>query len=1372
MEQRRNRRYKARSLGCLVLGVLLVASVSVLWYLSHFIQYFIDDDIASESGPEFSYDNGSWDPMGGWTFSLKGYHYFNVKKFPVKVLLRECAKEIVEHRSFSIGTWISAWESIFDRWNRSQEKLVEDIGPPFVVMNLTQNRLAYQPGEGIRISGSVRISDTADRIARKRGWVPKMGYAMDRVFDESGRFRSPMQFGMGTLLTTTGAPIQSSLMSLRNAGLGSPYASPIEGLADLELVGEREYTVDFHETVQDSTPGGMFRMTLQVGTVTEFGWVQIENWGELDKVLNGGFTSVFDMVVNRRWIMQGPVFSVGDVKTLRMPWTLLNFTYSSQSRGIAAQEDENLFALSLTGVHQNTIVVPPFDAKGQPLVYDLSPFFPTQAVSYGQVSSVDETASSCAYYPPIPLDTNAGAWSVEIRGPTDELVLQDSGVFDRITYYRGFSDRLRFSFPDYGRYTIRLHGWIEDIYGHRMEGGGTYALYAALPLSFSSSSKPGQGYPRGASMNTRLHVFPPGNTRVRFTLDFFPTSDPDRSVHWERGGVSNAFGYYYPSPDEAMPPFDTVGEYRADFEVWQTDPRGALHYGNVREHGIVYDPETVLDLRGFESMPSRCASIPDPGAKNASISSSFRVPTGCPGSSQKIQFLPDDQTEVTILSDTEGNSTAIFPTLAWKLDPDPGFSKNPWADRSVPLTHGEISCTKPGCYWDQLSGRADQPPRPEWFSQHITNNVYFNADHPAPMVSTTTTGFHPALYPEDVDIQSYCYISAFRPGMVLRNEVLDDTFTEPYWEIAPDTSGHQINARKQGDVRNDHYRLLGSCVRKEKSTGHVFYGYYAAAVSISPASSNQNGLYFGGQTPLVEIAGEPIYRLIGSAPEPGTIFTVAEPVGVGGFVLPTTPDLSIKTTIFRPDGTTETRNSRTNRYGEYRADPLSSGDRAGIAWVEVEAPGVDGHNARILGSADNRILQFIASTDHGAVELNVNSGTQLAAHSRLRVIGQAPEGIVSGRAAYVRITPGGILDQGIVPLTPAGLFSFSFSPAADTVKMGFYRTEITDVARAINDLPKFEGDGNIQLTTVFVEGLDSTGNVRTASGYFMMKGARVLYVDRPMAEPPTPIAQNLYAERPIIPDLMNRVRRIESVADCRICHNRPSQFAEIAVKRPAAQWRTIMNWHRAKSVNLFWLPSQDAIKLEDRISQSTDEIAARHSREAILETHCGTCHISHRKMNKREIQYTADGWRRYVDYRYPPSRLDTVPGQKWSHLRRFIPEPCLTCHTTRILRATPPIEPLDAEERSALLDALNQELGGEESLPTNSTSSGPSKEAYVRECYRCHTADLIRAEADSRLSGFVREHLLDKQSSQARESDILEIEEYFRSTFQKDTNNR
>jgi hypothetical protein len=1339
-------------------AILIIFSLVMVYCISGFVKIGATDVIDSEANSRYVLEesgapgeNGTWRFSLAFGFSRLGYYSFSVRSF-FRAELEEYIRD---------GRFIA-----FEKgpWNPDQERFLRTINAPVAVMALTQETLVTSPGDNIRISGTVQLSDRILALSRQHRWELSIAYAGYRVFDRNGVYHSPVQSGMGSFLTTTGMPIESSVYSLQNSLLNSPYKSPIEGVVRIDTDSIRghndgKYPVEFTAKIPDDPPVGFFRLSFEIGAFTENGWVKIENWDDLDRSLEESYSSFSRMIENESTLIQGPLFSIGAPADPKMIWTLKTDASGSQSRWIVAQEDTGNFALNLTGTHQGRVVLPPTDKNGNPIEYDLSPHFPTQKVAYGQPLDSDSGSTSAAYYPPLPLDPHFGKWSLDIIGPDGVTVRKDEGDFDEVTPYRASSGKLRYVFPAFGKYVVKLSGSIKDVYGHTYQGGGQYEIYIALPLSFSSSTKPGQAYQIGQSINPRLHIFPPGPTEIRFTTSYYPYSDPENAIHWEHTGRSNSFGYYFPKTND-IPKFDKPGEYKTDIEAWRWENGKILRYQHYQQTGIVYDPGTVLDLQGFRQFPTLCSSIKDPNAENAFIARTLQVPIADECSSMSFLFFPAEQSRLTLLSDPKGNRSVASPTFTWKSGGDPGFSQTPW--HKGKLTSAEKSCFDSGCYCDNLFGRADKSLLPKWFSGFAESVIFHDSDHTAPIVSSTNKGYSPALYPEDVQVKSYCYSSAFRPGLTLRRQALEESAMQPYWWLAPNRGPYELNIRKEGDVENDHYRILGSCVRKEYPTGRSFYGYYAHAFAISPPESNLNGYFYNGSVPIVRAGGEDIYRLFGHSPEPGTIFSKNDLIAIGGFVLPTTAQLPVEFFFEFPDGRREMRSGLTNRYGEFKLDPVSSGIKPGMLWAKIESLGKDGVRTRALGTPDNRHLMFIAADHHQKIALNLRPGEQFQPLQRIQVIGRVSGDIVSGRAGYVRLTPGFVLDQDVMDLRPDGVFGFSFSLSQDYVKSKLYRFMAPPSLSKEKAVSGGEAAGNLQMGMVFVDGRDAKGGNVTASAFFMLKGNTVISVDSSDTARENQPSWPLYNERASIPKEKSMLKAVESKRDCLQCHKKEEMTDWEASRWSVREWMRIINWHRKRSADVFWPPSEDNNKIAQFLNMSPAEKEGRERNQHLIESKCSQCHVDWKSLSKREIRYTLDGWRRYIDYRYPEDRTVARPSQKYGFLRKFVPDVCVYCHSARIMQVIPQIEPLARDERALLAEALTDELSGEEGLPDSirTVKISEGKRLYQKTCYGCHSLELKQAEKDTKLSKFAPLHLLKKSGEFYSKDTVDQIADY------------
>jgi hypothetical protein len=566
-------------------------------------------------------------------------------------------------------------------------------------------------------------------------------------------------------------------------------------------------------------------------------------------------------------------------------------------------------------------------------------------------------------------------------------------------------------------------------------------------------------------------------------------------------------------------------------------------------------------------------------------------------------------------------------------------------------------------------------------------------------------------------------------------------------------TARQFNNRNGGDVANDHYRLLAGCVRREETSGRTFYGYSASGVGITPHAENLNGEVPAGSQPIVTVGGEPIYYVFGHSPEAGTIFAPRDKVAIGGFVLPTQADVPVRFHFDLPAGGREEREGRTSRFGEFGMAPVDAGTTPGFLWATADAAAADGKPIRVLGAPNNRYLMFVAAERHEKLELNVQRGQRLAPNERMHLIGVAPEKIVAGRVGYVRITPGMILDQGILPLDAHRSFNLSFSPAQDAVRAGLYQTS-SDSAEA-NAM-----EGNFQTVLFFLEGRDAAGRAITAHAYFLMKGSTIVETDQAETTRTQFPRWNFNESLPSLRQAGANPPNKGSLDFCKSCHAVDEVIQWRAKPLAFSAWLETMNWHRAKSTDLFWPPEEDVKRLRALSllgKNSEREIAAERG---LVEADCRQCH-SLATGEAKTIRYSPAGWRRYLDHRYPPGQTKKIPAQRYGWLRPAIPAFCISCHSTGIMQANPAQRPLAADSRTRLARALADVLDGRSALPAAPGEiGGNGRKLYQETCFQCHSLELNQIVRGARLGKYAPGHLQEKAPGRFSPDDVLRIVDY------------
>lgn len=1294
--------------------------------------------------------SGRRTPDNGWEFTLSTKDEASILKLP----------------------FFNALKTVVYRLNLPYEKSYYDrFNYPFLSKStFTQDKLSTSPGGTLHINGKILLSKRAMKIAKKNNWKIQLSYVADRVFTETGRYVCPIGFGMSSSLTVSGFPIETQAYGQMSSLIGAPYSSPIEGLVDLSnsaspYPASREYEVDVTIPIPKDCPQGKFRLSFDVGAFKNSHWMRIDVWEKYQKTLDGWVVSAPDLFRAERTMHHGPVFDIGTPAQARMIWTLMNLVRSSGTRGTVALEDRSSFALNLTGIHQNEMIVPPFRRDGQPIQYDLSPYFPTQNYRLSQAVPRNDM-----HYPPIPLKSNSGEWQLKITGPDGKTTRSETGGFEAIGDYRASSSRLLTTFQ-YGKNVVSLKGWVEDVYGNRLDGGGEYIIYGALPLSFSSSSKPGQTYGVGMKINPRIHIFPPGETHIRFSTTNFRNSKKDDVQKWVHEGTSNKFGYYYPKGDTGIPAFDAPGEYQTNMEVWRWEENGVFRYHHINQGGIVYDPATVLDLEGIQLRTQQKDKDKNNTKSSSFITMSGLLPIGPREQAMTFVQPPVQKTMFTLVPDVSPWGMIYAGTLVKWADSDiTAMSPGPWKTEKSDVYQNLLG----GQY-----GRSDRPLPIDAFDNYFYKDNFFNSDFPFPMVATTRSGYNPAMYPEHLNVSSHCYSSVIRPGLPLRRQVFDATNIEAAWYLTPDASEYQQNSRSNGDVVNDHYRVLVSCMRKEKD--RAFYGYFPYTVGLSPGVSNINGNFESGEATLIQMDGKKIQRIFGNSPEAGTLFERNDAIPVGGFVLPTTENLPISMRLDFPDGHQETRETISNRFGEFGMKPFSAASTPGFLWATIQSHGNDQIDTQVLGLPGNRSLMFVASNNHQKLSINLSAGQHIAPGDRITILGKAPEEAVEGKIGYVRVTPGMVLDQNILQIADDGSWGISFTMSQDTVRSGFFRPGPLVASEDYGYVPS--NRGNLQIGIFFFIGKDKKGRPITAHATYMTNGMEIFAVDS-APNPASGFSQYpVYDWKPSIPVVFDNFNELTPAEKCGKCHD--ASEIEQWQKNPFefSTWVEALNWHRAKSPKMFWWdPLKDKEKLTASILMREVPDPLEKADRQLIKDNCLRCHLLTspnpwltesrytRQLtcvqpwinSTQYLRYTSDGWKRYVDHRFPAGLDKPIDGQRFGFMRDLIPDFCIRCHSTAIMQANPKIDPLPPNERKQLIAALSRRFNGQAALPScEGQPDCEGKSTYVQVCFSCHSLELKKVPKNKKLAEFIQGHLVDKAPERITDQEMDTLIQYF-----------
>ena len=80
----------------------------------------------------------------------------------------------------------------------------------------------------------------------------------------------------------------------------------------------------------------------------------------------------------------------------------------------------------------------------------------------------------------------------------------------------------------YGRYTVTATGWIDDAFGRRYRGGGTYRFWIAKRMTLATATFQGQPYPVGSTYGRDTQFNPAVPADVTVTASLYPDSSAAR----------------------------------------------------------------------------------------------------------------------------------------------------------------------------------------------------------------------------------------------------------------------------------------------------------------------------------------------------------------------------------------------------------------------------------------------------------------------------------------------------------------------------------------------------------------------------------------------------------------------------------------------------------------------------------------------------------------------------------------------------------------------------------------------------------------------------------------------------------------------------
>lgn len=590
------------------------------------------------------------------------------------------------------------------------------------------NRTTAVAGDEIRVQGVLEAwSETFRDVATLQVGA---NVSLEPAADDFGS-RGPLNaFFSSPLTTPTGFPIEHSHRGGVGFGTSRQFQLTRSGAERLSA------SIDLAFPVPANTRPGWYRPVLQAFVRESPPEPKSDLVIGVDKLTRDRPDSIYL-----------PTIRLGDPSPARLHWALLLDRFTHGVQGVAALEDRGEFGLtSRIAAQGDTLVVPRLDPmSGQPIAYSLEPYLP-------QISIGDRGIAPSV--PFIPFRFPSGRLTMRIHKPDGTIIAAGPSPFVQsrsstavnrsgravgqggghlTDAYQIVTDdaAFRVAFTMDGLHRVELDGEIEDLWGNRWVGGGTYQLYVATPVALDTALLPGTPLETGDALH--LGGMIPGQPPCDVEIDVAFAPGSSRNLRrWTLRSRSNRFGHF--QPFESIR-FSEPGEYRIDMTALCRDDQQRLAMGARTWGGVVASPESSIiahGRRGIDSMPS-----PRPQWF-------FRSQTAANPIPQSHVFFPFHSGDATWMQKSDATITAIT-------------------------------------FQEQTPGELTTLLRPRW-----NNDTIFDvraADGEIPLFSSRPDGIDPIVDPTKVDVWGYSYRSVQRPGVRVREQIVEDQLPSLYWRF-------------------------------------------------------------------------------------------------------------------------------------------------------------------------------------------------------------------------------------------------------------------------------------------------------------------------------------------------------------------------------------------------------------------------------------------------------------------------------------------------------------------------------------------------------------------------------------------------------------
>ena len=692
--------------------------------------------------------------------------------------------------SFAVMNRADEWGESVEVSSGIENTGARDTGQVWITGELDSRN--WNPGDRFTLEGELKIYSRNAAAINPATLNGHGQVVLERIFDPAGKqeFSSPVF--MSHYLTPTGLPIErrggnSSGGSHHGVVIGQINICCLDQTGPNQLTGKWESSIK----VPAEMPNGVYSLVLEP---------YVEGVARNDLHFEGVFSHIFDTPFTRG---HASLIQIGEPEAGRLSWVLGLNDFSNGARGTVAVEDRDRIGIAgRVTTNSKPFILPMAKPRsGKPLSYRLEPFVPLLGASNrGWITA-----------PTVPFAFPSGILRVQIEQPDGSVRKLGTAPFTQFysfapssksgytmtpasnvpKQYYGLTTldpKFEVEFSQYGRHVVTMKGSVDDVWGTKYQGGGTYEVWIAEHLDLETGVFANTPFEVGDSFSPTVIIQPGVPAEVEITISHYPESDPDQVITQVIKGKANRFGYFHPDSGGAFV-FDVPGEYRVDVVAQHWDEDGMLWMGAETWASVVETPDSPLITHGLRN-------------------------NDCAGGNQ--QWMLASETNIC-------GTHLPFPyhrgDIAWMVDTefDPLFT-GAFPAASVQDTGGAFA----DLFRERFTARFDEDPD---YEISIGEMRLFSSrpDHYPPIFDPAAPDTHWA----------YAYSGAARPGVRIRDMVTERENQESYWRF-DDTYNFQPGNGPNGDLPNDFKFQFAGAVYRAPDQDFYYYGAYGSLWVLLP----------------------------------------------------------------------------------------------------------------------------------------------------------------------------------------------------------------------------------------------------------------------------------------------------------------------------------------------------------------------------------------------------------------------------------------------------------------------------------------------------------------------------------------------------------